>query len=130
MGWRRPRFGSTAAEGGPVSDRHPAPPADVVPARHQWRRRPVLSLLLRVAVVAAPVVFGVSTSLGLGRLLPQPHTILLTVLWYAGISVATLVVIVAVERAAHRLLPLAALLNLSLLFPDQAPKRFAVARRV
>src|SRR5207302_3282172 len=35
-----------------------------------------------------------------------------------------------VERAAHRLLPLAALLNLSLLFPDQAPKRFAVARRV
>ena len=41
-----------------------------------------------------------------------------------------LVTIIALERAGRRLLPLAALLNLSLLFPDQAPKRFAVARRV
>jgi len=41
-----------------------------------------------------------------------------------------LVTIIALERAGRRLLPLAALLNLSLLFPDRAPKRFAVARRV
>jgi hypothetical protein len=41
-----------------------------------------------------------------------------------------LVTIIAMERAGRRLLPLAALLNLSLLFPDRAPKRFAVARRV
>ena len=33
------------------------------------------------------------------------------------------------ERAARRLLPLAALLNVSLLFPDKAPARFAVARK-
>ena len=41
-----------------------------------------------------------------------------------------LVTIISLERAGRRLLPLAALLNLSLLFPDRAPKRFAVARRV
>ncbi len=40
------------------------------------------------------------------------------------------VTIIGLERAGRRLLPLAALLNLSLLFPDRAPKRFAVARRV
>lgn len=37
--------------------------------------------------------------------------------------------LVLFERAARRLLPLAALLNVSLLFPDKAPARFAVARR-
>jgi HD domain len=41
-----------------------------------------------------------------------------------------LLTIIALERVGRRLLPLAALLNLSLLFPDRAPKRFAIARRV
>jgi hypothetical protein len=40
------------------------------------------------------------------------------------------VIVIALERAGRRLLPLAALLNLTMLFPDRAPKRFAVARRV
>jgi len=42
------------------------------------------------------------------------------------IVVSTLVVAV-VDRAARRLLPLAALLRLCLVFPDQAPSRFSVA---
>ncbi len=49
---------------------------------------------------------------------------------FAAVSLVMLVTIIALERAGRRLLPLAALLNLSLLFPDRAPKRFAVARRV
>jgi hypothetical protein len=50
--------------------------------------------------------------------------------WYAAVADATLLTVIAVERITRQLLPLAALLNLSLLFPDQAPRRFAVTRRV
>ena len=41
----------------------------------------------------------------------------------------TAAVVTVVERVGRRLLPLAALLQLSLLFPDRAPSRFAVALR-
>jgi putative nucleotidyltransferase with HDIG domain len=66
----------------------------------------------------------------LGGVLPRTSTVAEGVLREAAIAACMLVVILAIERAARRFLPLAALLNLSLLFPDQAPKRFAVARRV
>ena len=41
----------------------------------------------------------------------------------------SLVVYVATRRIAHRALPLAALLRMTLVFPDKAPSRLAVARR-
>jgi len=54
----------------------------------------------------------------------------LTICWWVAVADATLLTVIAVERITRQLLPLAALLNLSLAFPDQAPRRFAVARRV
>ena len=45
-----------------------------------------------------------------------------------ALDAATLV-LVGVERVARRLLPLAALLKLSLVFPDQTPSRFKTAMR-
>ena len=39
------------------------------------------------------------------------------------------VVLVATDRLARRALPLAVLLKMTMVFPDQAPKRLAVARR-
>jgi hypothetical protein len=50
-------------------------------------------------------------------------------LWISIVAIGSLLTLVVFERAARRLLPLAALLNVSLLFPDKAPARFAVARR-
>jgi hypothetical protein len=50
-------------------------------------------------------------------------------LWISVAAIGSLLTLVVFERAARRLLPLAALLNVSLLFPDKAPARFAVARR-
>jgi hypothetical protein len=51
------------------------------------------------------------------------------ILWCAGITVAATVVLFLVDRLARRLLPLAALLKLSLAFPDQTPSRLSVALR-
>ena len=45
------------------------------------------------------------------------------------LSLVATVVLLAMDRIARRLLPLAALLKLSLVFPDQAPSRFRTALR-
>ncbi len=109
----------------------PEPAAtESVPAGHQWQRRPVLSALVRVSVVVVPAVAGIAAGVAMTRILPRPNGIGAAALSFAAVGVVMLVVIVALERTGRRLLPLAALLNLSLLFPDRAPKRFAIARRV
>jgi hypothetical protein len=48
--------------------------------------------------------------------------------WFALSAAATLVLL-GVDRLARRLLPLAALLRLSLVFPDETPSRFRTAMR-
>ena len=96
----------------------------------EWRRRPLLSLLLRAGVVALPALAALGVALLLSRTLPHPAGLSGTLLWWASISAAILITVLAMERAARRLLPLAGLLNVSLLFPDRAPQRFATARRM
>ncbi|HEY6783066.1 MAG TPA: hypothetical protein VI296_07505, partial [Candidatus Dormibacteraeota bacterium] len=113
-----------------MADATPKPAPDTAPAGHQWQRRPVLSLLVRAAVVVIPAAVGITAGAAMTRVLPRPDGFAAAALFVAAVSVVMLVTIIAVERAGRRLLPLAALLNLSLLFPDRAPKRFAVARRV
>jgi HD-GYP domain-containing protein (c-di-GMP phosphodiesterase class II) len=80
--------------------------------------------------VVIPAVAGIAAGAVASRLLPRAAGFGPAALSFAAVSLVMLVTIIALERAGRRLLPLAALLNLSLLFPDRAPKRFAVARRV
>jgi HD-GYP domain-containing protein (c-di-GMP phosphodiesterase class II) len=94
-----------------------------------WGRRPALSRALRVAVFAGPIAGSFGVAALLSHVLPRADSVGTRVLWIVVIVVASLVTLVALERAARQLLPLAALLNLSLTFPDKAPARFAVARR-
>jgi hypothetical protein len=49
--------------------------------------------------------------------------------WLVPIAALSVGVCVGVERLTRRLLPLAALLKLSMLFPDRAPSRMKIARR-
>src|SRR5580658_5930955 len=100
------------------------------PVEHQWQRRPFLSALVRVGVVVLPAAAGIIAGAVVSRLLPRGSGFGPAALSFTVTSIVMLVTIIALERAGRRLLPLAALLNLSLLFPDRAPKRFAVARRV
>ena len=50
-------------------------------------------------------------------------------LWLIGMLATSTAVLFATERLARRVLPLAALLKLSLVFPDHVPSRFSVALR-
>ena len=94
-----------------------------------WDRRPALSRTLRFAVFAGPIAGSFVVAALLSHVLPRADGVGTRVLSTAVIIVASLVTLVALERAARQLLPLAALLDLSLTFPDKAPARFAVARR-
>ncbi|MGH3578030.1 MAG: HD-GYP domain-containing protein, partial [Mycobacterium sp.] len=116
--------------GSDIADVTRPPTPEAAPTEHQWQRRPVLSLLVRAAVVVIPAVAGIAAGAVLSRVLPRPNGFAAAALSFVAVSAVMLVIIIALERAGRRLLPLAALLNLTLLFPDRAPKRFAVARRV
>ena len=96
--------------------------------RNRWRARPLLAAGLKVAVVAVPVLGSLVAAWAVSSLLPTGTG---TGRWgYRAIIVgAALIAAMLSERVARRLLPMTALLKLSLLFPDQAPSRLKVARR-
>jgi putative nucleotidyltransferase with HDIG domain len=97
---------------------------------HRWEARPLWSALLRVLVLIIPVGAGVGAAIFLSQALPRPHGFLGVALWWIALFVASATVASLVDRVARRMLPLAALLGLTMIFPDHAPSRFAVARRV
>jgi HD-GYP domain-containing protein (c-di-GMP phosphodiesterase class II) len=94
-----------------------------------WRAYPMAVRLIRAFVLVVPVVVSAGAVFLLDRALPAPSS------WegYAGFAavnvLAVFVVVCLVNRLAVRLLPLATLLSLSLVFPDRAPRRFKIALR-
>lgn len=95
----------------------------------RWRRRPVLAALVRVLALVGPVGAGILGGTLLGRRLPTPTGLLSFLLSFAGVTAVSMTIAWVVDKGARRLLPLAALLNLSLLFPDHAPSRYKTALR-
>lgn len=86
-------------------------------------------MAVRVAVLVVPVLAAVIAATLASRLLPKPESGLVAVLWWLAVIAVSTLVLLAVDRQARRLLPLAMLYKLTLLFPDQAPSRFRVALR-
>ena len=98
-------------------------------AGQQWQARPVLATSVRIAVFALPIVASAMAASVIARVLPHPTSTPMLVLWWSAVLAGSTVVLVVVQRFARRLLPLSALLRLTLLFPDRAPKRFGLALR-
>ena len=108
----------------PANPAHPP-----ISAEARWSRRPVASALVRFVVLTIPILASVLTAMVLSRLLPVPTGVTMLVAWWVVTLVGSTAVLVAVERLARRMLPLAVLLNLSMAFPDKAPDRFWIAFR-
>jgi HD-GYP domain-containing protein (c-di-GMP phosphodiesterase class II) len=105
-------------------------PSEALPLTgERWRRRRVLSWMIRTIAVLGPLVASIVTGMAVSRVLPEPSGAIATAIWFAAIFIASMVVLIAIDRFARRLLPLAMLLKLSLVFPDRAPSRLAVALR-
>src|SRR5579872_6507038 len=98
-------------------------------SRRRWQPHRIASWSIRIGVFAGPVALGFIASLLISRSLPAPTGALSSILWWTCLLAGVLFVVLLATVAFRRFLPLAALLNLSLVFPDQAPSRFAVARQ-
>ena len=99
---------------------------EAVPAEG-WQRRRFLASTARAAISLAPVVMSTGTAFLLNALIPRPDTVVALLARVVLIIVASFIVLAVVDRQARKLLPLAALLQLSLLFPDRMPSRFKLA---
>ena len=94
----------------------------------RWEARVGLSRAVRVVAFLIPVAAAVGVAYAVSRILPDPVGIFQAVLWYATLLVVSFGAVALVDQLARRLIPLAALLKLTLVFPDRAPSRFVVAR--
>ncbi|MGH2794277.1 MAG: HD-GYP domain-containing protein [Actinomycetota bacterium] len=94
----------------------------------RWRGRPLASVGLRFIVFTVPIVGALATAVLLGSLLEEVTGSWPFVLRWALLLVASAPVLIASDRLARRLLPLAVLLKLTLPFPGPAPSRLRVAR--
>ena len=111
------------------ADMRPMAAESATPVRrwtaHPWRARTV-----RVLVYALPIAASVVFVRLLTMLTGVPTSSLAVFLaWWLGISVTATVVVSVGYMVTRRLLPLGALLGLSLVFPDEAPSRFQLALR-
>jgi putative nucleotidyltransferase with HDIG domain len=101
-------------------------------AEERWDRRRAAAVGVRAAIVGGPIAGSVVAMAVLSRVLPSPgaHAGVMTrVGWWAAILAGSLAAMWLVDRATRRLAPLAALLDMAVLFPGRAPTRFKVARK-
>ena len=94
----------------------------------RWQRRSAGARALRWAVLCAPVAASVGAAWAVHGQLPAVRGPLDRLWQLLVLGLVSTVVVVLVDRLARRLLPLVTLLDLSMLFPDRAPSRLAVAR--
>ncbi len=95
----------------------------------QWRPHPLVAALVRVVLLALPPLAALVLGLTSARWASPARLGIAPWLWLVleiGLATAALLITATVAR---RLLPLSTLLRLTLIFPDKAPSRFAVARR-
>ena len=89
----------------------------------------MLAWWVRMAVLLVPLAVSLVVALLVIAALPRPHGPGETLLWWLTVVAAAYGAALLVDRLARRALPLAVLLRLSLVFPDQAPSRLKTARR-
>lgn len=96
---------------------------------HRWQGRPWIARAVRTLVFVVPF----AASVGVAYLLSQVLPVASGPAWLVGrlivIAVVATVALRLVDRVMRRLLPLATLLDLTLVFPDQAPSRYRMALR-
>jgi HD-GYP domain-containing protein (c-di-GMP phosphodiesterase class II) len=114
-----------------ITEQAPAAPAPI-PARvpeRRWRRRPVLRAAVELAAVLTPAAAAVGVAILFSRTVPPPPDLAGTVLWWVGFSAAFAATWLIAAQALQRTLPLATLLDLSLVFPSSVPSRYSILRR-
>ena len=97
-------------------------------AENRWERRSGLARLLRIVVFCAPVLASFIAAVAVRAALPAPVGIPARVATLVVLIAVSMLVLIAVDGLGRRALPLVTLLDLSMLFPNRAPSRIAMAR--
>ncbi len=97
--------------------------------KSSWHAHRGLAVLVRVLAFLVPFLASILAIRLVGPLLYRPSGWVGLVLWVLQAAPVGAAASILVERGTRRFLPLATLLNMSLVFPDQAPSRFSVALR-
>jgi HD domain-containing protein/pentapeptide repeat protein len=94
-----------------------------------WHPHPVLAALVRAVILAAPPLAALALGLAAARWAPATRLGISPWLWLVLEIAPATMVFLGMTRLTRRLLPLSTLLRLTMIFPDKAPSRLAVARR-
>jgi hypothetical protein len=92
-----------------------------------WAPRPFAGFVVAATAFVIPLATAVLAVQVAARVVARPRSAQWLVVWLLALVLVATVTMWTVERASRRLLPLAAMLRLSLVFPDGAPSRFSVA---
>ena len=96
----------------------------------QWQPHPARAAALRALAFGLPLVVSVIVGIVVGALMPAPDSTASLVLWWGAVLGSSTLAVYAADRVTRKVLPLATLMRLSILFPDRAPSRLKVARKV
>jgi putative nucleotidyltransferase with HDIG domain len=88
-------------------------------------RARTITLSSRALALGIPIVLSVLACIIVSRVLPPPQAVLQLVGWWVLLTGIAAITAVGAERLLRRLLPLAWLVDMSALFPDQATSRIA-----
>jgi HD-GYP domain-containing protein (c-di-GMP phosphodiesterase class II) len=95
----------------------------------RWEPRRWVSRLMRVLIFVIPLILGVAAATIVARTLPEYDSFWSGLAWWVAVLATSFVTINLTDRLARKFLPLAALLDMSLVFPGAAPSRVKVALR-
>lgn len=95
----------------------------------QWRPRRGVGALVRLVSYALPILVAAVVVRLAETIVARPRGTLALTAWLVALAILATVTVRIVDHASRKLLPLSALLRLSLVFPDHAPSRFALALR-
>ncbi len=98
-------------------------------SHEQWQGHPWLSRVLRLLIFLIPISLSVSLSLLAAHYFGPVRLGMNRWLWWAMVAAVSTVVLLVADHFVRRLLPLTALLKMTLIFPDNAPSRFGLALR-
>jgi putative nucleotidyltransferase with HDIG domain len=85
--------------------------------------------VVKALILLVPVAAGTVAGMAVAGAVTVPSGIGARVAWFSLVLATSTLVLMLVERLMRRLAPLALLLRMGLVFPDQAPKRFGIALR-
>lgn len=113
-----------------AANKKDAAPTKRQPTEQQaWQSSPVLAWVVRVLVFALPIAGAWLSIRLLSGFFVRPAGKVGLGIWVAQAGVLGFSASFLIEKVTRRLVPIAALLNMSLVFPDQAPSRFSLALR-